>query len=191
MTTTTGKIILGVGIIILAVATWFAFRKPVPITLPASVTNASSAATGAAVTDATPGGGTTAATGSTGSAGGVGAQAAAKSGPIVFIAPTSTSELVIGQQYTIEWSRPGNVADGQLYLVAEKTGAIIGWVQQSIGLSQVMFPWSVASVFISRTNPNAKVIVPGEYYLKLSYESAQVAGAVSAPFAIVATTTKD
>lgn len=187
------KVILWGGIVIVALATWFAFTPPSAPLLPAFMITGTSSSSGVALADppaaatdnealAHPGAVIPPAT-TSGGAGG-------KIISIHFMSPTSSSELVIGAPYDITWSVAGGI-EGQLYLVDAGTGRVVGWIEQHIGPAQVMYPWDARSVFVSATSPAAKDITPGNYQLRMSFSSPQVKAAESAVFTIVATTTTE
>ena len=198
MTDREGKVILIGGAVVLVVATWFAFRKPASPVLPGTNENSAGISSSTAATSAGDATGTSGTpVGSDALANEIGRKGGGTTAPIAsapprilvsFTAPTSSSILVIGNSYDITWNKPAG-RTGQLYLVAATSGVIVGWVEQSIGPAQVMFPWKARSVFTGSTSPVSKDVLPGEYILKLWFDSPQVPIAASAPFMIVATTT--
>jgi hypothetical protein len=160
-------IILAAALAIFAIATWLALQTPSAPSLPP---NASSSTTTS----------------------GIGITTAPQPQPgtdhltiINITNPTSSTRWVIGKQNTITWSKAGGIT-GQMYLVNATSGAIVGWIQQNIAPNQTYFPWSTDDVFLSHTNPTKKNILPGEYIIKMSFESPNVLPVISAPFFITA-----
>lgn len=176
MKNTTGeRITIAAGVAILAVATWFAARTPTVAPLPntATASSSASAATAAASTSAIVPIAVT------------GPSIKSQNPPVVITltSPTSGAQWTIGQQNNIIWNKAAGVT-GQLYLVDAKTGAIAGWIQQSIASTQTYFPWNTRELFSSATSPQGKDVLPGEYVVKISFTSPNIPSAVSAPFFI-------
>jgi len=168
------KAVLFCGIVVVAAATWFAFTPPTVPQLPFSTTPTPDNSAETAIPPSMP-----VAVADT--------AAPAKTIHIRFTSPTSSSVLVIGTSYDITWDVPGGL-HGQLSLVDAGTGQVVGWIEQSVGPAQVMYPWTVRSVLVNGTSAAAKDIAPGRYQLRVTYPSAQVPEAESAAFEVVAAT---
>jgi hypothetical protein len=178
---TVSRIAIAAGLCIFAVATWFAFRTPSLPPLPVATTTASSssAASSSSQTSSLPSVAVAAQSEKT---------AAPRTIMISITSPTSGAQWAIGSENTISWNKAAGVT-GELYLVSATSGAAVGWVQQNIGPNQTYFPWNTQNLFLGKTDPAGKDVVPGKYFLKLSFSSPSVPTAVSAPFFIVASTT--
>lgn len=169
MRITGGKIVVTAGIAVLAVATWFASKTPVPPPLPAGATATSSPsdigdlASSSAVRER--------ATSS------VGMQAA-----ITITNPAAGDQWVIGEQHTISWNIPGGMT-GEIALVNATSGVVAGWIQQTIAPTQTSYPWNTEYLFAGAKIPSTQQpVLPGEYVIKIYFARPNMPTVVSPAF---------
>ncbi len=106
------------------------------------------------------------------------------SASIAIIHPASGEKFVVGQNNLIQWSKEGGVS-GSIYLVNSADKSTVGWINSEIAVHQTSYTWDTRDVFLSRSNPSKKDIVPGTYIIKLQFDSARLATVSSAPFQII------
>lgn len=179
------KIIITVGLVALAAATWLALRTPTAPALPVATMATSSQTMAEATT--TSGGNSNTSTKPVTSSGPAVTSGGGKTNyiRITITDPVANTQWVIGKQNTITWSKAAG-STGQMYLVNAATGVVVGWIQQNVAPGQTYFPWNTRDLSLSRTNPGGKTVVPGEYIIKMSFASPEALPATSAPFTIVA-----
>ncbi len=103
---------------------------------------------------------------------------------ITVVHPAAGEKFVIGQNNLIQWNKEAGVS-GSIYLVNDAGKSIVGWINSEIGVHQTSYTWNTRDVFLSRSNPSKKDIVPGTYIIKLQFDSARLATVSSVPFQII------
>ena len=129
------------------------------------------------------GGSTNPATGGTGTQTGGTTGGTKTSGGITFVTPIAGQTWIIAQQNTIEWSRAGGVS-GQIDLLDASTKALVGVIIPQTGMNQSSYAWNTRDIFLSRTSPLKKNVVPGTYVIRVAWDGNRLSSITSQPIVI-------
>ena len=174
-------ITLAVGGIILIAATWYASRLPASPIPSVMLTGAPTTTTPAQV-PLTPTVPTPPVAGGSKPAAAL-ADAKPSTPSIVFSSPSENALWLIGVEHTISWDKAG-ASVGRIALINAATGAIAGWVSENVASVQTSLSWNTRDLFITRTSPLKKDVIPGNYFLKIFFVSPNTLPIVSSPFFI-------
>jgi hypothetical protein len=102
---------------------------------------------------------------------------------IKMIAPGSGNSRTIGVQNLISWSKAGNFS-GSISLLAAPSKQFAGVILPTTGPSQTSYTWNTRDVFLSRTNPSKKDVLPGNYIIEVAFDGNNLKPIFSQAFTI-------
>jgi hypothetical protein len=88
---------------------------------------------------------------------------------ITIVAPATGDAWKINTQNTITWDQEGGIS-GNIYLVDARTQKFVGVVIPQTGPHQTYYTWNTRDLFLDRTSPLKKDVVPGIYIVKLAFD---------------------
>jgi hypothetical protein len=88
---------------------------------------------------------------------------------ITITAPVKNATWKIATPNIISWSKAGNFS-GDIYLVDAKTKAFVGVILPQTGPQQTYYEWNTRDIFLDRTSPLKKTVLPGTYLVKIAFD---------------------
>ncbi len=102
---------------------------------------------------------------------------------IHFITPVAGDAWKLETSNSISWNASSG-ATGQIYLLDAKTKTFIGVILDSTGPAQTAYTWNTRDVYLSRTNPLKKTILPGNYVMVMSFDQGNLPSVTSPAFTV-------
>lgn len=97
---------------------------------------------------------------------------------VAITAPVAGAQWAIGDNNEVTWSRGFGVTAGAEILNGT-TRATVGWINPSIKEYQQSFNWDGRYVLLTRTSPQQKLMSPGLYIIRVTFDKGM--GAVLSP----------
>lgn len=88
---------------------------------------------------------------------------------ISVVTPAAGAAWKISTPNTISWSRAGGIS-GNIYLVDAQTKSFVGVILPQTGPQQTYYEWNTRDVFLDRTSPSKKTVLPGKYIVKIAFD---------------------
>lgn len=99
------------------------------------------------------------------------------------VTPVSGDAWTIGTQNPISWSRAGDFS-GSISLLAATNKQLVGVILPETGPEQTSYTWNTTGVFLSRTDPQEKDVIPGSYIIEIIFDGNNLVPIFSPVFTI-------
>ncbi len=107
-----------------------------------------------------------------------------KTTPLAIASPQAGENIVIGQIYTIKWSKESGVK-GFVYLSDAATKKVVGWINSETDPHDTSYTWDTRYIFPTRYSPVKNPLQVGKYTVSVGFESAQYPTVTSGIFSII------
>lgn len=104
---------------------------------------------------------------------------------IFLVAPLGGETWLIGQSHTISWTNAAQIT-GEIALLQAGTKTVVGWINSSTGMTQTSYAWDTKSVSTLRSGGLRKDVVPGNYLIRVKFDSARYPILTSGQIALTA-----
>lgn len=85
------------------------------------------------------------------------------------VTPAPSAQWLQGMSGDISWDKATGIP-GAIYLVNAGDGSLVGWISQQVIPSQTKYEWNARDVFVSRTSPEKKTVLAGQYMIKVKFD---------------------